>query len=411
MLKLYIALIIINATCCLILGLYIFLINIKNKINKLFFYHTITILPLILSPVLIQIFENVILINFLYYFYFSLIVVFFIIQVNFYLNFTKQEINKYFKMIYILFSILLISMIFIFRINLFSIAKVYGIWKYKFSNILFWYFLFSPAIIFLELLTIFILYKFYKTTVLKKEKKQSGVIIITIIIAFSSAYSTDFILPNFDFYKMPSLIPLFFAVYLYGIFYALIKYQFLRFDFSFMTNEILSNINEMIILFNPKKIIIEVNTFCNKIISNNLMNENFYDVVLRDDELFKNIDDLIQGKINSFKNRITYKSNPENITTDTYLSSLKDKFDDFVGVLVISKENPGIKQFAKLYKLSTRQMDIILLSIDGLSNEEIGQKLNLSRRTVESHFSNIYNKLSINNKVELIKLTNKFNLI
>jgi DNA-binding NarL/FixJ family response regulator len=44
----------------------------------------------------------------------------------------------------------------------------------------------------------------------------------------------------------------------------------------------------------------------------------------------------------------------------------------------------------------------------GLSNIEISEKLNISENTVESHFTSIYNKLTVNNKIELFNIAKKY---
>ena len=52
----------------------------------------------------------------------------------------------------------------------------------------------------------------------------------------------------------------------------------------------------------------------------------------------------------------------------------------------------------ELMELSNRELDVLALIVEGLSNEEIASRLYLSVRTVERHLSNIYVKLRVSGK-------------
>jgi two-component system, NarL family, response regulator DegU len=51
-----------------------------------------------------------------------------------------------------------------------------------------------------------------------------------------------------------------------------------------------------------------------------------------------------------------------------------------------------------LYGLTKREVEILQLVAEGLSNEEIGKKIFISRKTVKTHLANIFDKLQVNNR-------------
>lgn len=61
--------------------------------------------------------------------------------------------------------------------------------------------------------------------------------------------------------------------------------------------------------------------------------------------------------------------------------------------------------------LSKREKEVLKLVIEGLSNNEIATKLFVSLRTVETHKTNILQKLKLKNTVELVKFALMHNLL
>jgi len=55
------------------------------------------------------------------------------------------------------------------------------------------------------------------------------------------------------------------------------------------------------------------------------------------------------------------------------------------------------------YNLSARELEILRLYAEGFNNKEIGVKLNISVRTVETHKNHIMKKLGIRSPVEMVK--------
>lgn len=53
--------------------------------------------------------------------------------------------------------------------------------------------------------------------------------------------------------------------------------------------------------------------------------------------------------------------------------------------------------------LSARELEILELVVTGLSNHKIAQRLEISKRTVDNHISNILKKTNVDNRVELVR--------
>ena len=53
--------------------------------------------------------------------------------------------------------------------------------------------------------------------------------------------------------------------------------------------------------------------------------------------------------------------------------------------------------------LSSRELEILELVVVGLSNYKIAQELDISKRTVDNHISNILKKTNADNRVELVR--------
>ena len=65
------------------------------------------------------------------------------------------------------------------------------------------------------------------------------------------------------------------------------------------------------------------------------------------------------------------------------------------------------KTFFSSNMLSEREEEVSRLLIKGETNVEIGEKLFISVNTVKSHIKNIYKKLNVSNRIQLIHLINK----
>ncbi|MBX7139952.1 MAG: LuxR C-terminal-related transcriptional regulator [Chitinophagales bacterium] len=62
-------------------------------------------------------------------------------------------------------------------------------------------------------------------------------------------------------------------------------------------------------------------------------------------------------------------------------------------------------------RLTKRELEVLMLTMEGLMCKEVADKLCMSTRTVETHCSNIFEKLEVHNKTAAIYAARKLQII
>ena len=73
-------------------------------------------------------------------------------------------------------------------------------------------------------------------------------------------------------------------------------------------------------------------------------------------------------------------------------------FEEIVEGQSASKEAAPQVVDENIKSLTKREMEILRLVAEGLTNEEIGKKIFISEKTVKTHLTNIFDKLKVNNR-------------
>ncbi len=66
---------------------------------------------------------------------------------------------------------------------------------------------------------------------------------------------------------------------------------------------------------------------------------------------------------------------------------------------------------AEPIKLTKREVEVLTLVIEGKSSKEVADLLYVSKRTVDFHLANIYDKLQVNNRVQAFRRAARLGLI
>ncbi len=90
-----------------------------------------------------------------------------------------------------------------------------------------------------------------------------------------------------------------------------------------------------------------------------------------------------------------------------YASDVSERIVDSEQKKENEKNSPHLKKIA----VTKRQVEILRLVATGMTNEAISKKLNLSKRTVDTHRQNLLLKLDVHNTAALIKKATELSLL
>jgi len=111
------------------------------------------------------------------------------------------------------------------------------------------------------------------------------------------------------------------------------------------------------------------------------------------------------ARVREAKNRTLIKANllkDELLEIAQKQSEQNEHGDDHEKIAQLAHEMGSMGEMPQV-KITRREREIMVLCCDGLLAKEIADKLNISQRTVETHKTNLFKKLGINNTIELVR--------
>jgi len=86
--------------------------------------------------------------------------------------------------------------------------------------------------------------------------------------------------------------------------------------------------------------------------------------------------------------------------------SIRSAREEYVRLQELANQGNGTQIFEEMcryYRLTNREMEIVLLIKEGLTYKQISDRLFIAGKTVENHVQHIYEKTSVKNKVSMIQ--------
>ncbi len=399
------------AIFCIIFGIYILRFDLKSKLYRIFFVLCVLISLTAFSTGRLYTSGNI-----ESWFFWDeagiiIIAICWAVNLHFCILLTDRKLKKLQALIIYLPAAAIIIVEFTPYRIVSEYLKINSLWKPIYAKT---YFIYMTYSITYAVIAFVLVYRWGIRVPYKKKKLQIKTILYITIPLFFICTLADFLLPYFEFYELPAIGGFGLILYPSVVWYSFVKYRFLAPRSSLLLREIVLNIRETIILLDPELKIIKYNNKLNELINSNgndHTGREIFAVVGKNDEIEKKINRIKNGELDYCYCMLNYLTGPGYITANTYITRIADKFGDLTGILLVSVENKGIREFRKIHRITDRQMEIINLCLSGYSNIEISEKLALALRTVETHFGNIYNKLKINNRMELFNIAKDYNII
>jgi len=400
-----------SAVLCVSFGLYILTRDYRNSLYRLFMLLCIIISAMALITGRIFTVTSREDLFFWDRVYALFAFIYWAVNLHFYLLLTGKKIREQLQVLLYLPAVILIFLEFTSFPLVTDFARQGNRWKYIYSGTYYVYMVYSISYALADMV---LLYRWSRKGYYKKHRLQGRAILSATIILWAACITTDYILSHFAFYAFPPTGAIGRMIYAFIIWYSFVKYRFLDSSISSRMDEIVRNYADSVALLNPDLTIRKYSRKLNsllKTVDKQITGRSILEFSPDNEELKDKLDQVKTGKAEHADVRLNFKTAQGRITADCQIYGIPDKFGDVEIILMKLNENRNVENFSDVFNLSERQMEIITLALRGLTNTEISQKLNISKKTTEVHFFNIYNKLGINSKIELYNMGIEYNLL
>lgn len=407
---------IISLMICFYIGFHVLSLDIRSKVNRLFFLLSLSMCLWALCSIFISSAKDKETLLIWFKIATFAFIPYFALTLHFFLEITKViKLKSYFYLLIYLPTLILIYGNLTSSLIYKDFIKENNFWIFILEDVSPWMLFYAIYLNLYLLISGILIFLWNKKSKTYKHKRQSFIILIIFIIVSVIGVLEGFFLPAFTKYQSRGLPPIILLFWMIGIWYSMIKYKFLSMTPELVSKYIIGSINESIILLDSSLKIITVNNKTKQLLDikeNHLINNDISLIIHESKELKDEIKKLFQGEYSDFSCRVNFQNHDNRkILMDIKTSIIKDKFNDVIGILIIGYEVKEIKQLKTLYQITDREVNVIQHIITGSTNKEIAEDLGIVERTIKAHLTNIYNKLGVDNRMQLLHLLKDFNLI
>lgn len=327
------------------LGLYVLSVNVKSAVNRAFFYLCCCLIIwsfgaifINLSPTtggfeIARFWERFS--SFGWVFFPAFMVNFFIVL--------KKEFTLFYANVIRLLLYTISSLFFIQSLYGNLLVKSYDIsgtvWASANTGSI-WYWLFFVYLVLTLGYSVYLLLSWGLKVQTNKEKKQSRVIFITLILFFLGMWLSNYILPFAGDISTPALIHLLAVIWVTGFGYAIVRYKFMALTPALAANAIISKMNELLFFVDNDGTITRINSFTEQVLGFNVdeITNQPFDNLLVDQKLAKDkVKMLSEAEKESERSERSYLRQKSGEIIPFHLSGaeVKDENGDCLGTIIV----------------------------------------------------------------------------
>ncbi|MEI6090191.1 MAG: ATP-binding protein [bacterium] len=259
------------------------------------------------------------------------------------------------------------------------VRRTYG-WSFTFANTI-WTYLFYIYYSLFTLLSVYYVHSYGRKTKILFQKKQAKIITFSIISCLIIGTMFDVAIPVLSNNSIPSIGNLIVILFSVGICYAIVKYRFLSITPALAAKNIISAMNDLLILLNPEGDILTVNksTLNSLQYEQNELEGKSITILFQKDGFKNNFLEIVtnkEGIIN--QDSIILTKTGKEIPIIYSISHLKNEEEIIIGTVLIARDITERKQAEEALSLSLSMLNASLESTaDGILVVDKAGKISL----------------------------------